>query len=106
MLENKNFSTLRDIDLSHNFEIETFVIHLAKSQTLNKLRRLALSNCYLDTVALQEIFSSENFSNITHLDISYNFMIKDEGIMMLAEKPFCRSLANLNIAKCSLTIES
>lgn len=106
LLENKHFSNLRDIDLSSNFEIDKFVLGLAKSQTLNKIRHLSLMNCYIDSSSLLELFSSENFSNVTMLNISYNFMIKDEGVMMLAEKPFCRSLTHLCIAKCGLTIEA
>lgn len=106
MFDNKHFASLRDLDLSSNYEIDLFVTDLAKSQTLNKLRKLALSNCYLDPSALLEFFSSENFSNLTHLDISYNYSIKDEGIAMVADKPFCRSLTHLNVAKCSLTMES
>lgn len=97
---------MRDLDLSSNYEIDRFVLDLAKTQTLNKLRKLALSNCYLDSASLLEFFSSENFSNVTHLDISYNYMIKDEGVAMIAEKPFCRSLQYLNVAKTSLTMES
>merc|ERR1712159_398545 len=103
---NKHFASLRDLDLSSNYEIDSFVSDLAKTQTLNKLRKLALSNCYLDAPALLEFFSSENFSNVTHLDISYNYMIKDEGVAMIADKPFCRSLTHLNVAKTSLTTEA
>ena len=33
-------------------------------------------------------------------------MVKDEGVMLLADKPFCRSLTHLNVAKCNTTIES
>jgi Leucine-rich repeat (LRR) protein len=92
--------------LTSNHGIDKFVAKLAKSQTLNKLRKISLSNCYLDHECLAELFTSENFSNITHFDMSYNYMVKDEGVMLLADKPFCRSLTHLNMAKCNITIES
>jgi hypothetical protein len=106
LFSNTHFSSLRDIDLSQNYDLDLFVRDLAKTQNLNKLRRLSLSNSYLDNDSLFELFSSENFSNITHFDISYNYLIKDDGLMLLCDKPFCRSLTHLRVAKCNLTIES
>lgn len=55
---------------------------------------------------LCELFCSENFSNITHLDVSYNYKLGDEGVFALCDKPFTRSLTTLNLEKCNITIES
>jgi len=106
IFENKDFCSLIDIDIGHNYGVDQFILKLAKTQTLNKLRKISFANSYLNHSSLLELFSSENFSNVTHFDISFNYKIKDEGIILLCEKPFCRSLTHLNVARCGLTMEA
>lgn len=103
ILNNKAFSNLEVLDLSNNFSMDCVVAGLAESKRMNQMQELYLRNTQLSMGPVEDLFCSHNFSSIRKLDVSNNYMLKDDLSLALLSKPFIRKLEFLNLENTGLT---
>ena len=103
IMTNKVFSNLEVLDLSSNFCMDSVVHQLAESKHMNHIKELYLRNSYLSMGPLEELLCSQNFSTIRKLDISNNFLLKDDFCLSMLFKPFIRKLEHLNLENTNLS---
>lgn len=103
LLKNRAFSKLEVLDLSGNLSIQDSILTLALSKHINGLKEIYLRNNYIKTEVIYDLITSQNFSNVTHLDLSLNFSLKDDFSIALMDKPFVKNLQLLNLENCDLS---
>jgi hypothetical protein len=103
LLKNRAFSKLEALDLSGNLSIQDSILTLSLSKHINGLKEIYLRNNYIKTETIYDLITSQNFSNVTHLDLSLNFSLKDDFSLALLDKPFVKNLQVLNLENCDLS---
>ncbi|MCJ8732963.1 hypothetical protein PDJAM_G00217540 [Pangasius djambal] len=108
-----NSSSLRELDLSYNYNLQDSGVKLLSAGLENphcKLETLRLFNCnitFKGCDALASALKSNPSSNLRELDLNYNKPV-ESGVKLLSDllkDPRCK-LETLHLRKCNLTEES